>query len=133
VLGKRLELIYQDDTSKPEVASLTVEKLADRSDIVALMELIRARRLFPLPPLPMLAHPVICPSATTDEITRQGYQWCFVCARRRVTTDGRWSSFLRRSPMLTNWQSSTRTRSSDRAWPEPPWNRLQSRDRDCGL
>src|SRR4030095_6167667 len=36
VLGKNLELLYQDDTSKPEVASLTVEKLADRSDIVAI-------------------------------------------------------------------------------------------------
>ena len=29
VLGKKIELVYQDDTSKPEVASLTVEKLAD--------------------------------------------------------------------------------------------------------
>src|SRR5881396_3367702 len=82
VLGKKLELIYQDDTSKPEVASLTVEKLADRSDIVALMGAYSSSATFPAAAVADRYHiPFICPSATTDEITRQGYQWVFrVCA-----------------------------------------------------
>jgi len=82
VLGKRLELIYQDDTSKPEVASLTVEKLADRSDIVALMGAYSSSATFPAAAVADRYHiPMLCPSATTDEITRQGYQWVFrVCA-----------------------------------------------------
>jgi branched-chain amino acid transport system permease protein len=82
VLGKRLELIYQDDTSKPEVASLTVEKLSDRSDIVALMGAYSSSATFPAAAVADRYHiPMLCPSATTDEITRQGYEWVFrVCA-----------------------------------------------------
>ena len=82
VLGKKLELIYQDDTSKPEVASLTVEKLADRSDIVAIFGAYSSAATFPAAAVADRYHiPMLCPSATTDEITRQGYQWVFrVCA-----------------------------------------------------
>ena len=47
VLGKKIELVYQDDTSKPEVASLIVEKLSDRSDIVALMGAYSSSATFP--------------------------------------------------------------------------------------
>ena len=82
VLGKRVELFYQDDTSKPEVASLTVEKLADRSDIVAIFGAYSSAATFPAAAVADRYHiPMLCPSATTDEITRQGYQWVFrVCA-----------------------------------------------------
>lgn len=82
VLGKKIELIYQDDTSKPEVASLTVEKLADRTDIVALMGAYSSSATFPAAAVADRYHiPMLCPSATTDEITRQGYQWVFrVCS-----------------------------------------------------
>lgn len=82
VLGKKLELIYQDDTSKPEVASLTVEKLADRPDIVALMGAYSSSATFPASAVAnRYGIPMLCPSATTDEITRQGYEWVFrVCA-----------------------------------------------------
>src|SRR5712691_11487620 len=47
VLGKNSELFYQDDTSKPEVASLTVEKLADRSDIAAIFGAYSSAATFP--------------------------------------------------------------------------------------
>ena len=82
VLGRKIELIYQDDTSKPEVASLTVEKLADRADIVALMGAYSSSATFPAAAVANRYRiPMLCPSATTDEITRQGYQWIFrVCA-----------------------------------------------------
>ncbi|HSB08452.1 MAG TPA: ABC transporter substrate-binding protein [Blastocatellia bacterium] len=82
VLGKKLELIYQDDTSKPEVASLTVEKLSDRDDIVALMGAYSSSATFPAAAVANRYQiPMLCPSAITDEITRQGYEWVFrVCA-----------------------------------------------------
>ena len=82
VLGKKIELIYQDDTSKPEVASLTVEKLADRPDIVALMGAYSSSATFPASAVAnRYKIPMLCPSATTDEITRQNYEWVFrVCA-----------------------------------------------------
>jgi branched-chain amino acid transport system permease protein len=81
-LGRRIELIYQDDTSKPEVASLTVEKLADRPDIVALMGAYSSSATFPASAVANRYRiPMLCPSATTDEITRQDYQWIFrVCS-----------------------------------------------------
>lgn|GEM_PF-9147 len=82
VLGKKIELVYQDDTSKPEVASLTVEKLSDRSDIVALMGAYSSSATFPAAAVANRYQiPMLCPSATTDEVTRQGYEWVFrVCA-----------------------------------------------------
>lgn len=82
VLGKKLDLVYQDDTSKPEVASLTVEKLSDRNDIVALMGAYSSSATFPAAAVANRYQiPMLCPSATTDEITRQGYDWVFrVCA-----------------------------------------------------
>lgn len=82
VLGKSVDLFYQDDTSKPEVASLTVEKLADRSDIVAIFGAYSSAATFPAAAVADRYHiPMLCPSATTDEITRQGYKWVFrVCA-----------------------------------------------------
>jgi branched-chain amino acid transport system permease protein len=82
VLGKKIELIYQDDTSKPEVASLTVEKLSDRTDIVALMGAYTSSATFPATAVANRYRiPMLCPSAITDEITRQDYEWIFrVCA-----------------------------------------------------
>jgi len=82
VLGKKIELVYQDDTSKPEVASLTVEKLADRPDIVALMGAYSSSATFPATAVANRYQiPMLCPSAITDEITRQDYEWIFrVCA-----------------------------------------------------
>jgi len=82
VLDKKLELVYQDDTSKPEVASLTVEKLADRDDIVSLIGAYSSSATFPATAVAdRYRIPMMCPSAITDEITRQGYKWVFrLCA-----------------------------------------------------
>jgi branched-subunit amino acid ABC-type transport system permease component/ABC-type branched-subunit amino acid transport system substrate-binding protein len=82
LLGKKLELVYQDDTSKAEVASLTVEKFADRDDIVALIGAYSSSATFPAAAVAdRYKIPMLCPSATTDEITRQGYKWVFrICA-----------------------------------------------------
>lgn len=82
VLGKKIELIYQDDTSKPEVASLAVEKLAEREDLGAIIGAYSSSATFPAAAVADRYNvPMLCPSATTDEITRQGYKWVFrVCA-----------------------------------------------------
>ena len=82
LLDKKLELVYQDDTSKPEVASLTVEKLADRDDIVGLIGAYSSSATFPAAAVAdRYRIPMMCPSAITDEITRQGYKWVFrLCA-----------------------------------------------------
>src|ERR1044072_8122335 len=81
-LGKKIELIYQDDTSKPEIATLAVEKLAERSDIGAIIGAYSSSATFPAAAVANRYRvPMLCPSATTDEITRQGYEWVFrVCA-----------------------------------------------------
>jgi branched-subunit amino acid ABC-type transport system permease component/ABC-type branched-subunit amino acid transport system substrate-binding protein len=82
VLGKKLELIYQDDTSRPEVSTLAVEKLAERPDIGAIIGAYSSSATFPAAAVANRYQvPMLCPSATTDEITRQGYDWVFrVCA-----------------------------------------------------
>jgi branched-subunit amino acid ABC-type transport system permease component/ABC-type branched-subunit amino acid transport system substrate-binding protein len=82
VLGKKLELIYQDDTSRPEVSTLAVEKLAERPDIGAIIGAYSSSATFPAAAVANRYQvPMLCPSATTDEITRQGYEWVFrVCA-----------------------------------------------------
>ncbi|HVG18932.1 MAG TPA: ABC transporter substrate-binding protein [Blastocatellia bacterium] len=82
VLGKKLELIYQDDTSRPEVSTLAVEKLAERSDVGAIIGAYSSSSTFPAAAVANRYQvPMLCPSATTDEITRQGYDWVFrVCA-----------------------------------------------------
>jgi branched-subunit amino acid ABC-type transport system permease component/ABC-type branched-subunit amino acid transport system substrate-binding protein len=82
ILGKKLELIYQDDTSRPEVATLAVEKLAERSDIGAIIGAYSSSATFPASAVANRYQvPMLCPSATTDEITRQGYDWVFrVCS-----------------------------------------------------
>jgi branched-subunit amino acid ABC-type transport system permease component/ABC-type branched-subunit amino acid transport system substrate-binding protein len=82
VLGKKLELIYQDDTSKPEVATLAVEKLAATADIGAIIGAYSSSATFPAAAVANRYEvPMLCPSATTDEVTRQGYGWVFrVCA-----------------------------------------------------
>src|SRR6185436_4828903 len=47
VLGKKIELVYQDDTSKPEVASLAVEQLAERADLGAIIGAYSSSATFP--------------------------------------------------------------------------------------
>jgi branched-subunit amino acid ABC-type transport system permease component/ABC-type branched-subunit amino acid transport system substrate-binding protein len=81
-LGKKFELIYKDDASKPEIATLAVEQLAERADIGAIIGAYSSSATFPAAAVSdRYRVPMLCPSATTDEITRQGYQWVFrVCA-----------------------------------------------------
>ena len=71
VLGKKLELIYQDDASKPEIASLAVEKLTEREDIPAIIGAYSSSATFPAAAVAK-RHQVamLCPCATAHVIKR---------------------------------------------------------------
>jgi branched-subunit amino acid ABC-type transport system permease component/ABC-type branched-subunit amino acid transport system substrate-binding protein len=81
-LGRPVELIYQDDTSKAEVAMAAVEELAEVPGVVGIIGAYSSSATFPSAAVANRYRvPMLCPSATTDEMTRQGYEWVFrVCA-----------------------------------------------------
>ncbi len=82
VLERPVELIFQDDTSKVEVAISAVEDLVERRDVGAIIGAYSSSATFPASAVANRhGIPMIVPSAVTDEITRQGYDWVFrVCA-----------------------------------------------------
>jgi branched-subunit amino acid ABC-type transport system permease component/ABC-type branched-subunit amino acid transport system substrate-binding protein len=81
-LGRSLELILEDDTSKAEVGMAAVESLAENPDVAAILGAYTSSSTFPATAVANRYHlPMIVPTAITDEITRQNYQWIFrVCA-----------------------------------------------------
>lgn len=82
VLGKPLELIYQDDTSKDEYAMTAVDKLTENPNIAAIMGAYKSSATFPASAVAnRYKVPMVVPSAITDQVTEQGYEWVFrVCA-----------------------------------------------------
>ncbi len=82
VLGRPFKLEYQDDTSRPEVAMAATEELADDLGIVAISGAFSSSSTFPSTAIAnRYKVPMLVPTAVTDEITRQGYDWVFrVCA-----------------------------------------------------
>jgi branched-chain amino acid transport system permease protein len=82
VLGRSFKLEYQDDTSRPEVAMAATEELADDNSIVAISGAFSSSSTFPSTAIANRYQvPMLVPTAVTDEITRQGYDWVFrVCA-----------------------------------------------------
>jgi branched-subunit amino acid ABC-type transport system permease component/ABC-type branched-subunit amino acid transport system substrate-binding protein len=81
-LGRNLELIYHDDTSKADPAMSAVEELAEDPRVAAILGAYTSSSTFPATAVAdRYQIPMIVPTAVTDEITRQGYQWIFrVCA-----------------------------------------------------
>jgi branched-subunit amino acid ABC-type transport system permease component/ABC-type branched-subunit amino acid transport system substrate-binding protein len=82
VLGKKVELVYEDDTSRAEVAMAGTEALASDPSIVALSGAFSSSSTFPSTAVAnRYKIPMLVPTSVTDEITRQGYAWVFrVCA-----------------------------------------------------
>jgi len=82
VLGKPLELLYQDDTSKDEYAMTAVDKLTENPDVAAIMGAYKSSATFPAAAVANRYRvPMLVPSAITDQVTEQGYEWVFrVCA-----------------------------------------------------
>lgn len=85
-LGRPVELVYQDDTSKVEVAMSAVEDLVEDSSTCAIIGAYSSSATFPSVAVANRHRiPMVVPSAVTDEITRQGYPWVFrVCAPASV-------------------------------------------------
>jgi branched-subunit amino acid ABC-type transport system permease component/ABC-type branched-subunit amino acid transport system substrate-binding protein len=82
VMGKKIELVYQDDTSKDEAAMTAVDKFTENPNIVSIIGAYKSSATFPASAIANRYRvPMMVPSAITDQITLQGYEWVFrVCA-----------------------------------------------------
>lgn len=82
VLGRKLELVTEDDQSKPGEAATVVKKLISRDKVVALLGEITSGRTLEAAPVAQNARiPLISPGATAAEVTTRGnfiFRVCFV-------------------------------------------------------
>ncbi len=82
VLGRRLELLTEDDQSKPGEAATAVKKLIARDKVVALLGEITSGRTLEAAPICQNARiPLISPGATAPEVTAKGnyiFRVCFI-------------------------------------------------------
>ncbi len=82
VLGRKLELITEDDQSKPGEAATVVKKLISRDKVVAVIGEITSGRTLEAAPVAQAAKiPLISPGATNVEVTTKGnyiFRVCFI-------------------------------------------------------
>lgn len=82
VLGKKLELIAEDDQSKPGEAATIVKKLISRDKVVAVLGEVASSRSLEAAPICQNAHiPMISPASTAPEVTARGdyiFRACFI-------------------------------------------------------
>jgi branched-chain amino acid transport system substrate-binding protein len=82
VLGKKLELVVEDDQSKPGEAATIAKKFISRDKVVAILgELTSSRTLEAAPVAQNARIPLISPGATAPEVTAKGnyiFRVCFV-------------------------------------------------------
>lgn len=95
ILGKQIDLIVEDDQSKPEEAALAVSKLINQNGVVAVLgEVASSRTLAGAPIAQRAGIPLITPASTNPKVTRIGdyiFRVCYtdsfqgaVCARFAV-------------------------------------------------
>lgn len=82
VLGRKLELVTEDDESKPGEAATVVKKLISRDDVVAVLGEIASSRSLEAAPICQNAKiPMISPGSTAPEVTERGnyiFRACFI-------------------------------------------------------
>ena len=82
VLGKRLDLLVEDDHNEPSEAASAVSKLITRDHVVALIgENASSRSLAAAPIAQSYRVPMVSPSSTNVEVTKKGdyiFRVCFV-------------------------------------------------------
>jgi branched-chain amino acid transport system substrate-binding protein len=82
VLGRRLELLVEDDRNEPAEAASAVSKLITRDHVIALIgENASSRTLAAAPIAQSYQTPMISPSSTNIEVTRKGdyiFRVCFI-------------------------------------------------------
>jgi len=108
LLGKQIELIIEDDQSKPEEAALAVSKLINQNRVVAILgEVASSRTLAGAPIAQKAGVPLITPASTNPKVTQVGdfiFRVCYtdsfqgvVCARFAAQNLG-----LKRLAVLTD-------------------------------
>lgn len=82
VLGRKIELITEDDQSKPGEAATVVKKLISRDKVVAVLGEITSGRTLEAAPICQAAKiPLVSPGATNIEVTTKGnyiFRVCFI-------------------------------------------------------
>ncbi len=82
VLGRRLELVTEDDRSVTEEARTTAQKLLQRDEVVALLgEVASSRSLAAAPEAQRARVPMISPASTNPKVTEVGdyvFRACFI-------------------------------------------------------
>ena len=82
VLGAKIELLTEDNQSKPGESTTAVRKLISRNKIVALLGEVASSRSLEAAPIAQGAHiPMVSPSSTNPEVTQRGpyiFRVCFI-------------------------------------------------------
>lgn len=82
LLGKRIELLTEDNQSKPGESTTAVRKLISRDKIVALLGEVASSRSLEAAPIAQGAHiPMVSPSSTNPKVTQIGpyiFRVCFI-------------------------------------------------------
>lgn len=82
LLGKKIELIVEDDQSKPDEAALAVTKLINQNRVVAILgEVASSRTLAGAPIAQKAGIPLITPASTNPKVTQVGdfiFRVCYV-------------------------------------------------------
>lgn len=74
--GVNVELLWEDDTGKPQIAMSAMEKLATRENVAGVVGPYTSACANAVAKLAeKYKVPIIVPAAAKEEITRQGYKW----------------------------------------------------------
>ena len=82
VLGRKLELVHEDNQSKPGESATVAKKLLARDKVVALLGEVASTRSLEVAPIAQAAKiPMISPAATNPKVTETGnyvFRVCFI-------------------------------------------------------
>ena len=82
VLGKKLELFFEDNQTKPGESATAAKKLLSREKVIALIGEVSSGRSLEAAPIAQAAHvPMIAPAATNPKVTETGdyiFRVCFI-------------------------------------------------------
>jgi branched-chain amino acid transport system substrate-binding protein len=76
--GTQVELVWEDDTGKPQIALSAIEKLATRDNVVGVVGPYTSASANAVAKMAeRYKVPLLVPAAAKEEITRQGYKYVF--------------------------------------------------------
>ena len=82
VMGKKIELVYYDDQSRPDQAVQGVNKLVDQDHVPIILGAYSSENTRAIvPAVDQKQVPLLMPTATADNVTETGSPWAFrICA-----------------------------------------------------